>query len=1111
MEHPEMSHPWVKYLKPRFFRTQRRSHRRVAAGVEFRPRVEHLEDRLAPATVTWVGGASGNWGLASNWSAAALPGGGDDVVISGTVTVTHGAGSDTVNSISLGAGAALQVTGNSFISANSFSNAGSVLVGAGSTLVAAYTQTGGTTTLQGGSLATFSPPPGNSFALNGFNDFAQVPSTPSLESAALNSQVTLEAWVYLNQLPSAAGHIMQLMAKSQFGNDLDLQVEGDNRIHFYAGNTFPNNIVSNTVLQAGRWYHVAVTFQAGAPGQLQIFVNGVLDATTVTNLTRFANSNPLTIGENAVFTDRFFNGLITDVSVWNTVQTPAQIQSEMTANLTGTEAGLVAAYNFSEGSGTTIHDRTANHNDGILTHPDWTVSPVSSVSLLGGSLSGTGTVSGNVVNSGGSVVPGAGATGGRLTVVGGYTQGSGGALNIQVGGSSASGTFGSLAVSGLASLAGTLNVTTVNSYVPIFSDSYTALTFGSRSGDFATSNLPALGGEPLLSAAFSPTSLILTGGLSATTTALASSANASVYGQTVTLTATVTAASGSTPAGTVDFLDQTTGHDLGTFPLQLVGRVDQASVVVSGLIAGSHTIVATYTSNHPGSFQNSVSPGFSQVVNKATLTVTASNASKVFGQANPTFTSTLTGFVNGDNSGVVSGSPSLTTSATTTSPAGTYTITAALGTLSAANYGFTFVNGTLTVNADATTTTVAAASQGLRVTLTATVGANAPGSGTPTGTVDFVDTTTGTDLGSVTLSGGRATLVATVLGTSQVITASYGGDTNFLQSSGPVTVSTSNSIYVLNPSASGALSVVSNAILDMPGTVVVDSNSPTAVTASDNAQVTASSINVVGGVLTSGSAAFHPAPVTGAAFVPDPLGGLGAPAGSGSPRGSVILTGSSSLTIGPGIYSGISVANGAHLTLLPGIYVINGGGFQVADMSSVSGSGVVICNAGGSIRVANGAVVNLSPPTTGPYAGIVFFQPASDNNRIAVTDNAVVQLNGGVFYAPAAVLNLANNAVVLQGSLIVNQLHVFDNAIADDPPSGGSPLVGPKRGHRSEWAERLAAGYAAAVDALLAGDWGGRRPRRWVATVSERLGAANSLASHAMHWLSLSGQSPSSP
>jgi hypothetical protein len=45
----------------------------------------------------------------------------------------------------------------------------------------------------------------------------------------------------------------------------------------------------------------------------------------------------------------------------------------------------------------------------------------------------------------------------------------------------------------------------------------------------------------------------------------------------------------------------------------------------------------------------------------------------------------------------VSGAASLTTKATSTSPAGTYPIVAAQGTLAAANYTFTFVNGTLTV------------------------------------------------------------------------------------------------------------------------------------------------------------------------------------------------------------------------------------------------------------------------------------------------------------------------------------------------------------------------------------------------------------------------------
>src|SRR5439155_15574584 len=86
-------------------------------------------------------------------------------------------------------------------------------------------------------------------------------------------------------------------------------------------------------------------------------------------------------------------------------------------------------------------------------------------------------------------------------------------------------------------------------------------------------------------------------------------------------------------------------------------------------------------------------------VTRATLTVTADNKSKAYGDTNPPLTASYTGFVNGENTSVLSGAPSLSTGATTNSSvAGSpYTITATSGTLSAANYSFAFVNGSLTV------------------------------------------------------------------------------------------------------------------------------------------------------------------------------------------------------------------------------------------------------------------------------------------------------------------------------------------------------------------------------------------------------------------------------
>ena len=83
-------------------------------------------------------------------------------------------------------------------------------------------------------------------------------------------------------------------------------------------------------------------------------------------------------------------------------------------------------------------------------------------------------------------------------------------------------------------------------------------------------------------------------------------------------------------------------------------------------------------------------------VTKATLTVTADDKSRIYGDANPAFTASYSGFKNGETLATsgVTGSPSLTTTATATSAvAGPYAITAASATLAAGNYSFSFVDG----------------------------------------------------------------------------------------------------------------------------------------------------------------------------------------------------------------------------------------------------------------------------------------------------------------------------------------------------------------------------------------------------------------------------------
>ena len=99
-----------------------------------------------------------------------------------------------------------------------------------------------------------------------------------------------------------------------------------------------------------------------------------------------------------------------------------------------------------------------------------------------------------------------GTSPGTLTITGNLTQGPGGRVNIELGGT-APGNFDVLAVSGTATLDGTLNVSTTGGYNATGGDNFTVLTAGSVQGAFATVN-KTFGNS--ITTTYNPTSLQLT-------------------------------------------------------------------------------------------------------------------------------------------------------------------------------------------------------------------------------------------------------------------------------------------------------------------------------------------------------------------------------------------------------------------------------------------------------------------------------------------------------------------------------------------------------------------------------------------------------------------------
>jgi hypothetical protein len=136
-----------------------------------------------------------------------------------------------------------------------------------------------------------------------------------------------------------------------------------------------------------------------------------------------------------------------------------------------------------------------------------------------------------------------------------------------------------------------------------------------------------------------------------------------------------------------------TGFVLGQTSAVLTTQPTVSTSATIGSGVGSYPITASGATAANYSFSYVAG---TLTINKANLTITANNASRNYGSANPVFSASFSGFVNGDNSSALTAQPNITTPATIGSNAGTYSIVPAAA--AANNYNINYVNGVLTVN-----------------------------------------------------------------------------------------------------------------------------------------------------------------------------------------------------------------------------------------------------------------------------------------------------------------------------------------------------------------------------------------------------------------------------
>jgi Flp pilus assembly protein TadG len=223
--------------------------------------------------------------------------------------------------------------------------------------------------------------------------------------------------------------------------------------------------------------------------------------------------------------------------------------------------------------------------------------------------------------------------------------------------------------------------------------------------------------------------------------------------------------------------------------------------------------------------------------------------------------------------------------------------------------------------------------------------------------------------------------------------------------------------------------------------VMSNSIAPDALQLSGSTDVVAPCLNAVGGFAVAGGSADYDltgcrAPRTNLPRAQDPFEDVDEPyipsncssIPGGGPPGSTY-------TVSAGAGGVKRFCNGLNLTrdyeFEPGVYVIDGGRFRAGANANVYGEGVTFYLTGGAEVDFNGsAEIDLTAPTSGEYAGIVFFGDRDDDGVEHKFNGTADSSLTGAIYTPAGDISFLGDFSGENGCmfLVGNTISIGGNA-----------------------------------------------------------------------------------
>ena len=176
---------------------------------------------------------------------------------------------------------------------------------------------------------------------------------------------TMEAWFWPEAHPTDNFSVIIQHRANYWDKSIEFHDDGRIRMVEYYG--VSRHEFFTDPISLAEWHHVAMVSSAS---HLSFYLNG--DSLASIEKTHGSSDWDASFYGSFIGGNRIDHsgdgliGLIDEVRIWNTTRSEDEIQSDMYTELTGSESGLACYYDFNEGSGQVLTDRTLNGTDGEL-------------------------------------------------------------------------------------------------------------------------------------------------------------------------------------------------------------------------------------------------------------------------------------------------------------------------------------------------------------------------------------------------------------------------------------------------------------------------------------------------------------------------------------------------------------------------------------------------------------------------------------------------------------------------------------------------------------------------------------------------------------------------